>query len=78
MAESALRDYPWVGIALLVFGGLTFLAAASLCVYMIAMASVGLAVFYATVSVWVAGVWLMVLGGVRDDWPEARRVARER
>ncbi len=70
MAESALRRYPWAGIALLVFGGLTFLASAALCVYaVVAARDVGLAVFSAIVAVWVLGLWLMVLGGVRDDWP---------
>ncbi len=63
------QPYPWAGLVLLAFGGLTELAAIALCVYGVLVLNAGLGVLGGTLAVWIGGLWLVVLGGVRDDWP---------
>lgn len=75
------RDFPLAGLALLTFGALTETAAIALCVFGVTIADAGLGVLGATISVWVAALWFLVLSGVRDDWPPPKidyaRAARE-
>ncbi len=67
-----MADYPWSGIALLGFGGFTMLADVALGAYAVVVDIPGLVIFCCCVLIWVAFLWLMVLSGVRDEWPRTQ------
>lgn len=76
-----MPDYPWAGIALLTFGGLTEVFAAGSIAYALAHGMVGAAVFMGLCAAWIGCLWVVVFRGTREDWPPridyARRAARE-
>lgn len=77
LSRPPRRRFPVAGLVLLTFGALTEAGALALIVLGVALGDAGMGVFGGTVVVWVGALWLMVLSGVRDDWPAARRKARE-